>query len=169
VLDESLRLEEPALALLAVLLLRGPQTVGELRTRTERMTAFENLSAVNDQLELMAVRADPLVLRLARRPGQKEERWTQLLMDAPGSTAADGAGGPGAGTIVYSSSESLARPGPSPDLSAPTGPDDGSLGQDPSGARVEVAADLAGEVASLREEVAMLRAAVAELQERLSS
>jgi uncharacterized protein YceH (UPF0502 family) len=79
VLDEMLGLGEQELALLAVLLLRGRQTVGELRARTERMTAFTDLEDVERQLERLAERDDPLVSRLVRRPGQKEERWTDLL------------------------------------------------------------------------------------------
>jgi uncharacterized protein YceH (UPF0502 family) len=86
VLDEVLGVDDRQLALLAVLLLRGPQTVGELRTRTERMVEFDDLGAVEHDLELMANLGDGLVERLERRPGQKEERWAQLLAvgdDAP--------------------------------------------------------------------------------------
>lgn len=79
VLDEVLGIDDRQLALLAVLLLRGPQTVGELRTRTERMVDFEDVGSVEHDLELMASLSDGLVRRLARRPGQKEERWVQLL------------------------------------------------------------------------------------------
>jgi uncharacterized protein YceH (UPF0502 family) len=79
VLDEQLALDARQLALLAVLLLRGPQTTGELRTRTERMADFDGVSAVESDLEGLARWDDPLVARLPRRPGQKEERWTQLL------------------------------------------------------------------------------------------
>jgi uncharacterized protein len=86
VLDEVLGVDDRQLALLAVLLLRGPQTVGELRTRTERMVEFDDLGAVEHDLELMANLGDGLVERLERRPGQKEDRWAQLLAvgdDAP--------------------------------------------------------------------------------------
>ena len=79
VLDEVLGLSQQELALVAVLLLRGRQTVGELRARTERMAAFADLDDVERQLERLAEREEPLVSRLARRPGQKEERWTELL------------------------------------------------------------------------------------------
>ncbi len=91
VLGESLGLEEKGLALLAVLLLRGPQTAGELRTRTERMARFEGLGEVAAELAAMAARSEPLVLQLGRRPGQKEERWMQLL--APESQVSDSGGG----------------------------------------------------------------------------
>jgi hypothetical protein len=83
VLDERFGLDERGLSLLAVLLLRGPQTIGELRARTERMADFESLDGVGTELERMAGGPDPLVCRLPRRPGQKEERWTQLLAGDP--------------------------------------------------------------------------------------
>ena len=89
VLDERLALDARQLSLLAVLLLRGPQTVGELRTRTERMAEFDGLEAVDHDLEGLSHRDPPLVHRLDRRPGQKEERWAQLLADWDGSTAHD--------------------------------------------------------------------------------
>jgi uncharacterized protein len=79
VLEEQLALGDTELALLGVLLLRGPQTAGELRARTERMARFEGMAAVDSELERLAHRPDPLIRRLARRPGQKEERWVQLL------------------------------------------------------------------------------------------
>lgn len=80
VLDEKLALDARQLSLIGVLLLRGPQTVGELRTRTERMTDFEGIAAVESDLAGLTKWDPPLVARLPRRPGQKEERWTQLLM-----------------------------------------------------------------------------------------
>jgi uncharacterized protein YceH (UPF0502 family) len=83
VLDEKLALDTRQMALLAVLLLRGPQTVGELRTRTDRMADFDGISAVESDLEGLTRWDEPLVARLPRRPGQKEERWTQLLCDEP--------------------------------------------------------------------------------------
>jgi hypothetical protein len=88
VLDEELGVDGPELAVLAVLLMRGPQTVGELRTRTERMAAFDSLSDVEAALERLAGHEEPLAVRLPRRPGQKEERWAELLQGPP--TPADG-------------------------------------------------------------------------------
>ena len=79
VLDERFGLDERGLSVLAVLLLRGPQTLGELRARTERMADFGRLEDVGAELERLADGPDPLVRGLPRRPGQKEERWTQLL------------------------------------------------------------------------------------------
>jgi len=79
ILDEALGLERGELALLAVLTLRGPQTVGELRIRTERMHEFADLSEVEEVLERLAARPEPLVVRLERQPGQKEWRYAHLL------------------------------------------------------------------------------------------
>ncbi len=76
-LDETLSLAEPQMALLAVLMLRGPQTPGELKQRTERMHRFESLDAVERTLDALIER--DLAVQLSRRPGQKEERYAQLL------------------------------------------------------------------------------------------
>ena len=104
ILDEALGLTQGEVALLAVLALRGPQTVGELRTRTERMHDFASLAEVEKALEGLATREEPLVMRLERQPGQKEARYAQLLSGppdaayttpaAPGSGAAPAAGAP---------------------------------------------------------------------------
>jgi uncharacterized protein YceH (UPF0502 family) len=76
-LDGALKLVPSQLALLAVLMLRGPQTVGELRTRSERLYPFPSTDDV--ELALMELAERELVARLPRRPGEREERWTQLL------------------------------------------------------------------------------------------
>jgi uncharacterized protein YceH (UPF0502 family) len=76
-LDETLGLSAAELSVLGVLMLRGAQTPGELKTRTERLHPFAGLADVNTTLEGLAERR--LVTRLDRRPGQKEERWAQLL------------------------------------------------------------------------------------------
>jgi uncharacterized protein len=86
VLDERLGLDSGSLAVLTVLMLRGPQTVGELRTRTERMADFGNLEHLEAELERLGGGTDPLVRRLPRRPGQKEERWAQLCTGATPDT-----------------------------------------------------------------------------------
>jgi uncharacterized protein YceH (UPF0502 family) len=75
--DEALGVSAGQLSLLAVLMLRGPQTLGELKSRTERLHRFESVGEVAETLEVLAGRE--LVQRLGRRPGQKEERWVQLL------------------------------------------------------------------------------------------
>jgi hypothetical protein len=164
-LDEQLRIDVQRLALMAVLLLRGPQTAGELRARTDRMAAFDDSAAVDAELEAMGGAPEPLVLRLPRRPGQKEERWMQLLSpEALGQvdTALEANGYPGAtGRLDGAGREvpSDRRPG---------------LAEDPSGmidafpaSRVsgdERLAALDDEVRALRVEVAELRAAVERLQ-----
>jgi uncharacterized protein YceH (UPF0502 family) len=78
-LGEALRLSEPQLALLAVLMLRGAQTAAELRSRSERLHSFASARDVEDALNELAERE--LVKRLAKRPGEREERWMQLLGD----------------------------------------------------------------------------------------
>jgi uncharacterized protein YceH (UPF0502 family) len=79
VLDEAFGLDTARLALVTVLLLRGPQTAGELRSRTARMAEFDSLDTIQQDLEALAGGAEPLVAQLQRRPGQKEDRWQQLL------------------------------------------------------------------------------------------
>ena len=76
-LDEALNLSAEQLAVLAVLMLRGPQTLGELKQRSERLHRFGSLDDVARTLDGLAERE--LVTRLPRRPGQKEDRFAQLL------------------------------------------------------------------------------------------
>jgi uncharacterized protein YceH (UPF0502 family) len=79
VFDESRGLDAPTTALLSVLMLRGPQTVAELRTRTERLHAFTSLGDVETCLADAA--AAELVRLLERQPGHKEPRWQQLIAE----------------------------------------------------------------------------------------
>ncbi len=90
VLDETYGLDASRVALLAILLLRGPQTPGELRARTERMASFASVPAVIAELDVLTSQPEPLVRLLPRRPGQKEDRWQQLL--AAEASAASEAG-----------------------------------------------------------------------------
>jgi uncharacterized protein len=76
-LDEALGLDGPSMALLCVLMLRGPETLGELKQRSERLHTFGSLGAVAETLDALGERG--LARRLPRRPGQKEERYEQLL------------------------------------------------------------------------------------------
>lgn len=76
---EALNLDRAQLAVLCVLMLRGPQTVGEIRTRTGRMYEFVDLDQVVGVLDGLASRETPLVTQLPRQPGQKEERYAHLL------------------------------------------------------------------------------------------
>src|SRR3954467_5741730 len=87
-LDEALDLIPSQIALLAVLMLRGHQTAAELRTRCERICPFASIPDVEAALQSLADRE--LVQRLPRRPGEREERWQQLLGasdDVPASFA----------------------------------------------------------------------------------
>ena len=77
---EALNLGRRELALMCVLMLRGPQTVGELRDRSERMHRFEDMDEVESCLGRLAEwEPQPLTVRLPRQPGMKEPRWAHLL------------------------------------------------------------------------------------------
>ena len=87
-LSRRIDLEPPSQAVLALLMLRGPQTIGELRSRSHRLHEFDNLGEVRDTLQALASGDDPLVVELRRSPGQKEARWTHLLGDGEPPAAA---------------------------------------------------------------------------------
>jgi uncharacterized protein len=90
-LDDALSLTPSESSILAILMLRGSQTLGEVKGRSERLYPFGSLADVEVALGRLAERE--LVVRLPRRPGQKEERWQQLLGDdAPPAGAAGTAG-----------------------------------------------------------------------------
>lgn len=126
-LNDAVLLTPAETALLCVLLLRGPQTAGELRTRAERMFRFDTLPEVEEALGALAARPDqPLVGKLPRQPGAKEARYTHLL-SGPLEAVASGTG-------------------PTPPAAPPPAP--------PGAERV---AALADEVAVLRRELAELR------------
>jgi len=129
VLDEKLALDDRQCAVLAVLLLRGPQTVGEIRIRTERMATFDSLEEIDHELDLLHSREEPLAHNIGRRPGQKEERWATTLVPAP-------APGPDPG------------PGPHPDQPRST------TSSDELRAELE---ELRAEVADLRRDIQELR------------
>jgi len=78
-LSEKFNLAEQETAVLAVLMLRGPQTVGEIKGRTGRMYEFAELSEVEMTLESLATAEPPLVARLPRQPGTKESRYAHLF------------------------------------------------------------------------------------------
>jgi hypothetical protein len=78
-LQEVFNFDRRETAVLCVLLLRGPQTPGELRGRGERMYRFDDLAAVESTLHHLAEREPPLVKKLARQPGTKESRYAHLL------------------------------------------------------------------------------------------
>lgn len=127
-IPETLELARPELSVLCVLLLRGAQTPGELRTRTGRMHPFADLAEIQRSLGALAERSRPLVAVLPRQPGTKESRYVQLLGGPVSSSPA----------IAEPSSEPMASSAPAPDL------------------ETEITA-LRNEVAALRAEVAALR------------
>jgi uncharacterized protein YceH (UPF0502 family) len=130
--EEALGLGREELAVLAVLLLRGPQTPGELKARTERMAPLASLEAVERIVGVLTER--DFVRRIGRRPGQKEDRFEHLLGGA-GGTSVEHVGGD-EGFIV-----------PAPPTAATTG----------NGDLADRVASLEAEVASLRAELEELR------------
>lgn len=83
VMIEILRLSPAELAAMCVLMLRGPQTVGEVRGRTGRLYNFADLGEVEATLDGLCKREEPLVLKLPRQHGQKDARYAQLLSGTP--------------------------------------------------------------------------------------
>lgn len=133
-LPTALGLSPEQVAVLAVLLLRGPQTAAEVRARSERMHAFSSVEAVEDVLVSLADRE--LAVLLERQPGRKEPRWAQRLAEG----GMPGVGVPG-GTSHGSAAPPPAAPPPAPDAIA----------------------ELRAEVAELRAEIDRLRAQVERL------
>ncbi len=95
----KLSLGRPEIAVLGLLLLRGPQTPAELRARAERMYTFDDTGAVTAVLDRLAARQEPLVAQLARQPGARESRWMHLFggsvenVEPVGQRVPDAAGG----------------------------------------------------------------------------
>jgi uncharacterized protein YceH (UPF0502 family) len=140
-LGEHFSIGDQQMALIALLMLRGPQTAGELRSRSERMCEFHGITDVEQQLENLSELAEPLVARLLRRPGQKEERWAHLLTESPAELARPGA-------LISSSGTAPGQRANNFDVT-----DDAS--------------DLSAQVAELRAEVAELRFQFEALQQEL--
>jgi uncharacterized protein YceH (UPF0502 family) len=88
-LDEALQLAADERAVITVLLLRGAQSPGEVRSRTERLHPFADRAAVEGCLRALAGRPQPLVRELERRPGQQDARWVHLLGATPEPAAAE--------------------------------------------------------------------------------
>jgi uncharacterized protein YceH (UPF0502 family) len=134
-LDDTLSLDNPSLALLCVLMLRGPQTPGELKQRSERLHPFPDLASIEVTLDSLAERG--LARRLERRPGQKEQRYRHLLSEDEDDEPAEPASAPAA-----------------PSTPAPPAYDHGS---DQLERRIDAlereVAELRGELASLREQL----------------
>jgi uncharacterized protein YceH (UPF0502 family) len=136
-LAEALPLDDGEHAVMCVLMLRGPQTPGELKQRSERMHAFADLAAVEATLGRLSERE--LAVRLPRRPGQKEERYAQLLGGDPNELAS-------AATAANTASGATV-PDPDPAPSAPA---------------AAPLADFEQRLARLEREVAALRDRVAD-------
>ncbi len=83
VIEEMLAVDPAESAVLAVLMLRGPQTAGEIKQRSERMHEFASLDEVEQAIDRLTERDEPYVVRLPRRPGQKELRIAHRLGGAP--------------------------------------------------------------------------------------
>ena len=137
ILPDTYNFSPQEYALLCVLLLRGPQTVGELRGRTERMASFPTLADVENTLAGLGEGSEPLVRLLPQRPGQKERRYVQLLSGEP----------------VEPPPEQLAAPTPRERSSTPD-----------HAPRLET---LEQEVADLRRDVGSLRESLDELRRAL--
>ncbi|MCP5029993.1 MAG: DUF480 domain-containing protein [Actinomycetia bacterium] len=88
VLNEELTLDDHELAVLAVMMLRGPQTPGELRTRTERYVDSDSVDTIERALVRLSGRTEPLVIDLGRGPGQSQDRWVHLVGDGEPPTPA---------------------------------------------------------------------------------
>ena len=107
-LEQALGLSPGQAALLAVLLLRGPQTLAELRSRCERMHPFASLDEVDAELLAMAERDEPLVALLERQPGRKEARFAQRLVPADaGAPVTFASAGPAAPGVSASAADAL--------------------------------------------------------------
>jgi len=78
-IDAALNLQTRSRAVIALLLLRGPQTLAELLTRSERLADFPEAAMLGDTLERLMARSPPLVVRIGRAPGQREDRYMHLL------------------------------------------------------------------------------------------
>ena len=85
---DGLKLRRDEIAVMCLLLLRGPQTTAELRGRADRLYAFADTEAVQTTLERLAGREEPLTRQLARQPGSRESRWVTLLTGEPAAVAA---------------------------------------------------------------------------------
>jgi uncharacterized protein YceH (UPF0502 family) len=154
-LDDSLTRAPDELAVLCVLMLRGPQTPGELKGRTDRLHAFADLPTVHATLEQLVERE--LVEQLPRRPGQKEERYAHRLSD-------DEAPEPSYAASVSTSAPAGAERPPVPAAPAVRAPGRPMPAAPEAPPRVEL--PLADRVARLEDEVAQLRAELRALRGR---
>ncbi len=161
-LDQELSLSEDQISVLSVLMLRGEQTPGQLKQRTERMFGFHDLDALQTTLDALASR--DLIERLPRRPGQKEDRYRQLI---------------GGNHLEEAEADETRPVDPDPEGSSPADPE--PVAPAPRGEAVEplpVPQDtpeteriegLERQVGELTRELAELRALVEDLREQLGA
>ena len=176
-LDQALGLGREELAVLCVLMLRGPQTLGELKQRAERLHPFPDLAATEAALERLIER--DLVARLERRPGQKEQRYAQLLGgETHGEPSAMAASAPpGAPAVPHEGAGG--RPAQAGPQGRPAGAPAPAEVHEGAGVAVQGGAGVAvhegaaaigpgdGRLERLERELAELRAEVADLREQL--
>src|SRR5208283_2065775 len=141
-LQEVFNFDRREIAVVCVLLLRGPQTPGELRTRTDRMYHFEALDDVSSTLDRLAQREPPLARVLPRQPGTKESRYTHLFSGEP----------------LMSANAS--------DLDANVAQSNVARAPSPASAGANTTAD---RLIALEDEVARLRAELSEVQQQLAT
>lgn len=99
-LRDPLQLRRDEVAVICLLLLRGPQTAAELRARADRLYSFDDTGAVTATLERLAAREEPVVRIMARQPGSREARWRHLLDGVTEDVAAQNAPAPTIGTLA---------------------------------------------------------------------
>ncbi len=102
VLPQKFSLTQPQIAIIGLLLLRGPQTAHELMARSERMARFQSVDQLRGDLDLLIGRRPPLLQLIERGPGQREDRYAQLLTGPVQATAA-----PASGAVASSYSSDL--------------------------------------------------------------
>ena len=108
-LETALQLDRAGKAVLTLLFLRGPQTPGELRGRSDRLHPFASIAEVEETLQRLAVSPDPLTRELPRRPGQKETRWMHVLGSSVFGPALGGQGPAEAGPHTDSLEQRVQR------------------------------------------------------------
>jgi uncharacterized protein len=172
--EEALGLDRAELAVLAVLLLRGPQTPGELKARTERMAQLESLAEVEHVLTALGERE--YARRIGRRPGQKEDRFKHLLgphgdedASAPAPSQAPATGVPTAPSPAptYAPTPSAYQQ-PAPGVTHAPGATPAPAAAAPP-ADVDIDGALAERIEMLESEVASLRAELEELRDLLTA
>jgi uncharacterized protein len=148
-LDKALDLSEPEISVLAVLMLRGPQTPGELKTRTDRLHPFADMGELTGTLNRLIQR--DMVARLDRRPGQREERYQHRLSEGADEGAPPAAGH---GPPVADHGPPVADPAPVAAGDPAPAPADTIAADDERIERIErQLAELRAEVRALREEL----------------